>query len=917
MRNARNTILLHGVQLLLCLLSFISPFINLFLVTNWPNKRTDIFYSTFLFTNVLPRLLSPLIYGLRDKKFRGNIRMHFCFKGCRTVEERMKNFITFFLIFTIICINGAFVYIYFKSKDFQRDPRYVLYIHLVINDMIMLTLSLGLVISTYIAYPGFITCWIMLRYIAVCLPLHHVQICTVQRAHLLIALIWLVSFIPAFTDIIIILITQTLSVFSKKVLCNATLVYNTPYHETLSLVVENFITFFLVFTIICINGAFVYTYFKSKDFQRDPRYVLYIHLVINDMIMLILSLGLVIFIYTGNPGFIPCWIMLRYIAVCLPLHHVQICTVQRAHLLIALIWLVSFIPAFTDIIIILITQPLSVFSKTVICHATFVYNTPYVLYIHLVINDMIMLTLSLGLVISTYIAYPGFITCWIMLRYIAVCLPLHHVQICTVQRAHLLIALIWLVSFIPAFTDIIIILITQTLSVFSKKVLCNATLVYNTPYHETLSLVVENFITFFLIFTIICINGAFVYTYFKSKDFQRDPRYVLYIHLVINDMIMLTLSLGLVISTYIAYPGFIPCWIMLICTVQRAHLLIALIWLVSFIPAFTDIIIILITQPLSVFSKTVICHPTLVYNTPYHETLSLVVENFITFFLIFTIICINGAFVYTYFKSKDFQRDPRYVLYIHLVINDMIMLTLSLGLVISTYTGNPGFIPCWINGRLNHHQQEQPLNLAVMALERYIAVCLPLHHVQICTMQRAHLLIALIWLVSFIPAFTDIIIILITQPLSVFSKPVLCHATFVYNTPYHVTLSLVVELSQRTSSPFLVFTIICINGAFVYTYFKSKDFQRDPRNSPLNLAVMALERYIAVCLPLHHVQICTMQRAHLLIALIWLVSFIPAFTDIIIILITQPLSVFSKPVLCHATFVYNTPYHVTLSLVVE
>ncbi|KAF3855741.1 hypothetical protein F7725_016464 [Dissostichus mawsoni] len=258
---------------------------------------------------------------------------------------------------------------------------------------------------------------------------------------------------------------------------------------------KNFITFFLVFTIICINGAFVYTYFKSKDFQRDPRYVLYIHLVINDMIMLILSLGLVIFIYTGNPGFIPCWIMLvvlittnrnsplnlavmaleRYIAVCLPLHHVQICTVQRAHLLIALIWLVSFIPAFTDIIIILITQPLSVFSKTVICHATFVYNTPY------------------------------------------------HVT-----------------------------------SVYSEDNMNSSSRFdsYNAAF-------TKNFIIFFLVFTIICINGAFVYTYFKSKDFQRDPRYVLYIHLVINDMIMLTLSLGLVISTYIAYPGFIPagsCW---------------------------------------------------------------------------------------------------------------------------------------------------------------------------------------------------------------------------------------------------------------------------------------------------------------------------------------------------------------------
>ncbi|XP_034096073.1 odorant receptor 131-2-like [Gymnodraco acuticeps] len=170
-------------------------------------------------------------------------------------------------------------------------------------------------------------------------------------------------------------------------------------------------------------------------------------------------------------------------------------------------------------------------------------------------------------------------------------------------------------------------------------------------------------------------------------------------------------------------------------------------------------------------------------------------KNFITFVLVFTIICINGAFVYTYFKSKDFQRDPRYVLYIHLVINDMIMLTLSLGLVIATYTGNPGFIPCCIMlVVLITTNRNSPLNLAGMALERYIAVCLPLHHVQICTVQRAHLLIALIWLVSFIPAFTDIIIILITQTLSVFSKTVFCNASLVFNTPYHETLSLVVEV---------------------------------------------------------------------------------------------------------------------------
>lgn len=89
------------------------------------------------------------------------------------------------------------------------------------------------------------------------------------------------------------------------------------------------------------------------------------------------------------------------------------------------------------------------------------------------------------------------------------------------------------------------------------------------------------------------------------------------------------------------------------------------------------------------------------------------------------------------------------------------------------------------------------------------------------------------------------------------------------------------------------------------------------RNSPLNLAGMALERYIAVCRPLHHVQICTVQRAYALIALIWVVSFIPGLSDVIILLATQPLSVFAKSVLCHYSSVYNTPYHRAQSAAVQ
>lgn len=89
------------------------------------------------------------------------------------------------------------------------------------------------------------------------------------------------------------------------------------------------------------------------------------------------------------------------------------------------------------------------------------------------------------------------------------------------------------------------------------------------------------------------------------------------------------------------------------------------------------------------------------------------------------------------------------------------------------------------------------------------------------------------------------------------------------------------------------------------------------RNSPLNLAGMAVERYIAVCRPLRHSQLCTVQRAYALIALIWAVSFIPSISDVIILLVIQPLSVFTKNVICFPSSVYNTPYHETQSLVVQ
>ncbi|XP_026202983.1 odorant receptor 131-2-like [Anabas testudineus] len=182
-------------------------------------------------------------------------------------------------------------------------------------------------------------------------------------------------------------------------------------------------------------------------------------------------------------------------------------------------------------------------------------------------------------------------------------------------------------------------------------------------------------------------------------------------------------------------------------------------------------------------------------------------KNFVTIAICFIINSINGSFIYIYFKCEFFQRDPRYVLYIHLVINDMIMLTVSVMLQLLTYTAHLSFAPCCIMLLISRTTgKNSPMNLAGMAVERYIAVCWPLHHSQICTVKRAYCLVALIWIVSSIAPLTDIIIVLATEPFSVFSSNVVCYPSYVYDTSYHKSLNMVVQV-LLLSSVFLTLII--------------------------------------------------------------------------------------------------------------
>ncbi|XP_034062973.1 odorant receptor 131-2-like [Gymnodraco acuticeps] len=68
--KAKHTVLLHGFQLLLCMLAFTLPITESIMAphVSWP--REDIAFFIYFCFILIPRFLSPLIYGFRDQTLR-------------------------------------------------------------------------------------------------------------------------------------------------------------------------------------------------------------------------------------------------------------------------------------------------------------------------------------------------------------------------------------------------------------------------------------------------------------------------------------------------------------------------------------------------------------------------------------------------------------------------------------------------------------------------------------------------------------------------------------------------------------------------------------------------------------------------------------------------------------------------------
>ncbi|XP_037535613.1 odorant receptor 131-2-like [Nematolebias whitei] len=162
-----------------------------------------------------------------------------------------------------------------------------------------------------------------------------------------------------------------------------------------------------------------------------------------------------------------------------------------------------------------------------------------------------------------------------------------------------------------------------------------------------------------------------------------------------------------------------------------------------------------------------------------------IAKNVITVVLSLAVIGVNGTLVHTFRQHQVFHMNSRYILYIHLVLNDIIMLALTILLQVLSYilfTLNVSFcivmLMVAVSSNLNN-----PLTLAAMALECYLAICFPLRHPQICTVRKTCVAIAVIWFLSSLTVLPDLFVVLATRPAEYFHSRVFCMWANVFTDP--------------------------------------------------------------------------------------------------------------------------------------
>uniref|UniRef100_A0A3P9M2H5 Si:dkeyp-3f10.17 n=1 Tax=Oryzias latipes TaxID=8090 RepID=A0A3P9M2H5_ORYLA len=164
-----------------------------------------------------------------------------------------------------------------------------------------------------------------------------------------------------------------------------------------------------------------------------------------------------------------------------------------------------------------------------------------------------------------------------------------------------------------------------------------------------------------------------------------------------------------------------------------------------------------------------------------------VTKNVMAVLVWLAISVINVSMVRTFLlcSSRVFYENPRYIMFICMVVNDALQLSLVTALYVVSYVFRkiPVLVCCPLVRPIMaavFTTRSTPLILAGMAVERFVSICFPLHYSQTCTVRRTLLLISIIFILTAAPPATDLLIGTLTEPPTFFQSAIFCDHSLLF-----------------------------------------------------------------------------------------------------------------------------------------
>ena len=129
-------------------------------------------------------------------------------------------------------------------------------------------------------------------------------------------------------------------------------------------------------------------------------------------------------------------------------------------------------------------------------------------------------------------------------------------------------------------------------------------------------------------------------------------------------------------------------------------------------------------------------------------------------------LCLNCVLLYTLRSKPVFRETSRYILLYNLLFSDTAHVVISLIIYILAVCRLKLTIhACGFVTMLSVLiQAVSPLTLAVMSMERYVAVCFPLRHADLVTIRNTGAAIAAVWTVCSLNVFIRVLILVVWRP---------------------------------------------------------------------------------------------------------------------------------------------------------